>query len=356
MEGMCSPNHPASGTPCQECSNPGACAGCAAGACEDAAECTAAGALETTISTVNGCSGIYFRVESTEDIIVTGLDLNLAATDVDVDIYMRTGDFVGFEDVSGAWRFVEEARGLIGQGVDQRTFVPLKRPQPIAAGAEASFYVNSLSGTLHYNNGTSINTVDADDGVLTLYQGAGSCATFGSSPIFTRRFSGTIHYVSGNVIKTTAVQPPVQPNDGLMFDIEAGPQTIELTHLLMAIEPGIHEVDAYFKIGSHVGYELDSSAWVLLNSAPMLTYTESTGHTTVDWGNPLRIPANETYALYVTAVDGTDTFSAAAVGTGVPATSSPDITLYSGVSVEYPFASFIPDRVPGVWFAYELCD
>lgn len=101
-------------------------------------------------------------------------------------------------------------------------------------------------------------------------------------------------YAAGGSITTTFVDNNAFA--GNMFDVTAN-RTLTITAFDVHLSAGTDDVYVYYKPGTYVGFETDSSAWTLLGM-DNVTSLGAGSPTRADIGG-LTIPAGETYALYV---------------------------------------------------------
>ncbi len=145
-------------------------------------------------------------------------------------------------------------------------------------------------------------------------------------------------------------------NKGVMFDITAT-NTVTIYCFdanLPALSIGGYEI--YFKAGTYVGSETNSSDWALIGSEGSLL---SVG---LNLGTPLSIPINkviaagQTVAFYITASNPIlSTGLLTTSNSGYTAISSnPDMTVYGGAGVSYPFGTVTNNRSFNGTVHYEL--
>ncbi len=145
------------------------------------------GQITTTFANNNGQNGNMFDVTTFGNpITITSLDLNLAGTNT-VDLYTKSGTYVGYDTTPSAWTLVATATVVsAGTGVPSIFTVP---NIVLPANAVTGFYVTTTTGELNYTNGA--NTYSNSDLELTL--GIGKEYPFGTS-FSPRTWNGTINY------------------------------------------------------------------------------------------------------------------------------------------------------------------
>ena len=175
----------------------------AAGACLTTA---ALGQTLTTAPSNNGSGGVYMDLTAlNQNLRVTQFDVEYTGTvgsPVDVEVWVRSGSYVGFEGDPSAWTLTQTV-----QGVRQGTSVPsplvLSEPIELPVGEVTGVYIHCITsgGGIRYN-GTGANppTTFWSNADISLF---GEIARTGNTPfggsIFTpRTFAGTVYYeVSG---------------------------------------------------------------------------------------------------------------------------------------------------------------
>ncbi len=171
----------------------------AAGACLTTA---ALGQTLTTAPSNNGSGGVYMDLTAlNQNLRITQFDVEYTGTTgspVDVEVWVRSGSYVGFENDPSAWTLHETV-----PGVRQGTAVPspliLNEPVELPVGEVTGVYIHCITsgGGIRYN-GTGANPPQTfwSNADISLF---GDIARTGNTPfggsIFTPRvFAGTIYY------------------------------------------------------------------------------------------------------------------------------------------------------------------
>lgn len=143
--------------------------------------------LTTTFAGGNGCTnGNMFDLQVLNNLSITQFDINAYAGAQTINIYYKTGSYVGSQTVPGDWTLLYTA-SVTGLGNGGPTPVTLPSAFSLAPGQYA-FYVE---GDLDYTDiaaGTNYSNTD-----LVLTVGMGLCASFGSTNNG-RVWNGNIHY------------------------------------------------------------------------------------------------------------------------------------------------------------------
>jgi hypothetical protein len=165
----------------------------------------AAGSITTTFADNNRFTGNMFdAVIGANGLTVNSLDVNVDSGAVTIDVYIKTGTFVGSETNPAAWTLVS-ATNVTGAGAGNQTLVAVT-PFTLSAGETYGIYVTTSVTTnatpyMWYTNGTNSYS-NAD---LTLNTGDGIGGQFGSITVnAARTWDGTINYTLAN---TTAPEP-----------------------------------------------------------------------------------------------------------------------------------------------------
>jgi hypothetical protein len=158
------------------------------------------GTLQAAPTSNNSCTGgAMFNITTNGmPVVINSFDMRTtASTGGTVNVYYRTGTYLGSETNAGAWTlhgsfpFGAAVGGLVTANVT---------PLNLAPNTTYGIYLNYSAS---YFNITAPTTYS--DANMTITAGAGLCANFGSV-IANRAFSGNVHYVAG--APTTTVWYP----------------------------------------------------------------------------------------------------------------------------------------------------
>lgn len=157
------------------------------------------GGLTTSFASNNGSGGNMFDVDiAPASVVITGFEVNLG-TGSGVDVYVKSGTYVGSENTAGAWTFVGTFP-VVAAGNDNPTIVTLNTPLVLPQGRHAFFLASASGSSWRYINGSTVGTVWAQNNEITIYEGIGRSDNTFSGSIFTpRNFSGTILYQAGQM-------------------------------------------------------------------------------------------------------------------------------------------------------------
>jgi len=155
----------------------------------------AAASITTTFADNNRFTGNMFNLTTLgSSITVNGLDVNVDSGAVTIDVYIKTGTYVGFDTNAAAWTLVSTTV-VTGKGAGSQTAVNVT-PFTLAANTLYGVYVtttnpNDSTPFMYYTNGS--NTYSNSN--LTLSTGEGLGGLFGSISVEPgRTWDGTIDY------------------------------------------------------------------------------------------------------------------------------------------------------------------
>lgn len=144
----------------------------------------------------------------------------------------------------------------------------------------------------------------------------------------------------------TVIATPIVNNngqDGNMFNITAN-NTIRIRYFEGNIADSPNTTTEYFiyyKVGTHVGFETNPSAWTLVAGPVNFPVNTPNNLTVIPIPVNIIIPAGQTYAFYLTntsAIGNNNRYSNGS-GTGTVIATNSDITVYEGTGGAYPFSS-----------------
>ncbi|NNK54186.1 MAG: HYR domain-containing protein, partial [Flavobacteriaceae bacterium] len=160
--------------------------------------------LETTFAGGNGQSGNMFDINALNDVTISSFDVSMDdGTTDDVEIYFKTGTWVGFEADPSAWTLIETAAGITSAGDNTPTPLNLNLDVDVLSGETVAFYVTLVNTTnITYTNGTGVGNVFASDANIEFLEGSGNAYPFGAT-FAPRVFNGNIIYTAGGGMSTT---------------------------------------------------------------------------------------------------------------------------------------------------------
>jgi len=179
----------------------------------------AAASITTTFSQNDGASGAMFDLTTNGSAItLTGLSLlDNSTAALTLDVYIKSGSYVGFDTTPGAWTLVSTSAVATGKGNSTPTPVSLT-PFTLAAnktyGIYVTFTTTSNPPNMLYTRGS--NSYSNSD--LSLSLGEGLNGLFGATSVFPgRTWDGTLDYALGS----------------------AAPEPSSLALLALAVAPGL---------------------------------------------------------------------------------------------------------------------
>ena len=157
--------------------------------------------LPTTLAGGNGNFGNMFDINALNPVVIQSFDIHgdTGAT-FDVEVYAKSGTWVGSENNPGAWTLIGTAPGVVSNGDGVVTPLNLTLNYVIPAGETHAFYVTPTdfsTGGFNYTNGTATGNVFAADTNIEFLEGAGKGYPFSGTTFQPRVFNGSIHYEAG---------------------------------------------------------------------------------------------------------------------------------------------------------------
>lgn len=138
--------------------------------------------------------------------------------------------------------------------------------------------------------------------------------------------------------------------DGAMFDIVAS-SAITIECFDANFDAGPMGVEIWYKTGTHVGFESDSTAWTFVGAVDGITSAGPDNPTSIPIDVDLNIPAGATYAFYISNLNTTDPNINYTDGTTLGATLASDANLQvlegSGVFMQFGTTFFSPRQFNG---------
>jgi hypothetical protein len=150
--------------------------------------------LPTPMAGGNSFDGNMFDIVATNAVTIEtfAVTTDSACT---VEIYARTGTYVGFEQASAGWTLVGTGAVAAG-GVGIPVEVPVDIAYPMAQGSTHAFYITAnvtQVAVWNYTNGTVVGDSWASDANIDVKEGAGGEYPFGQT-FAPRNFNGQVIY------------------------------------------------------------------------------------------------------------------------------------------------------------------
>lgn len=152
--------------------------------------------------------------------------------------------------------------------------------------------------------------------------------------------------------------------DGIMFDIEAiNDVTINFFSANLC-DVGPYDMEIYYKVGTHFGFQGNAGAWTLVGSTTGLVTNGPDVPTLIPINVNIAIPAGQRYAFYVTESSNTGNNmcytngvspTPSAIGTNQPVLTDANIIVYEGTGKDYAFAADYYPRAPNFVTDYDCC-
>ncbi len=169
-----------------------------------------------------------------------------------------------------------------------------------------------------------------------------------TAPASTATYYAQAVGTSGSGTTNDSLVTPYNTNNGqrgAMFDVQTGGSPITVTHFSANIYTGTTaDYEIYYKTGTHVGFETNSSAWTYLGGATSVTSLGMNVPTPLPITFSVTIPANTRYSFYVTNTSGGGLHYTDGTAVGNYLAGNSDVTIYEGVGKSYPFGLTLTPR------------
>lgn len=155
------------------------------------------GNLTTSFNSNNGSGGNMFDINILRPTLeILGFEVNVDPGTHDVDIYYKTGTYVGDMNNAAAWTYAGQVT-VTSAGTDAPTTVTLPNSLVLNSGIHGIF-LGISSSSWNYYNGNGTGTLEASNTDLEIYEGHGrGSSSFTSGSFSPRVFSGSIIYQAG---------------------------------------------------------------------------------------------------------------------------------------------------------------
>ncbi len=151
-----------------------------------------ASVLTTTFSGGNSYNGNMFDVVNLgEQLNISAFDLNLDSGTGDIEVYIKNGSWVGFENDSAAWTLIDSA-SITSSGPNEASYFDVL-DFTIDAYLTTAFYITTTGLSMNYTDGTAVGNIAAQNSDLQILEGAGKEYSFAGT-FEPRVWNGTIHY------------------------------------------------------------------------------------------------------------------------------------------------------------------
>lgn len=305
--------------------------------------CLSSTAPAQTLDTVppnNGSGGVFLDLQATNGPLdITGFDAAVNGTagiTVSVEVWVRSGSYVGFTGSSAGWTLSQVATGVSRGSLENTPFM-LGTPITVAPAQTTAVYLHSITG----GSGLRYTGVSGDppqtsfsNGDLALFS---DTARTGNVPfagnVFTpRAFSGTIRYT--NALQTTV---PNNGDGGVFMNLQAVDRTIAVTGFDVSLESvagTTTSIEVWTRPGSYVGFTSSNAGWTLSQSVT----GQSAGPETparFSLSQPITVTANAPVAVYLHSVTASGGILYAGTSGDPPQTlwSNNDLVMFSDRAV-----------------------
>lgn len=143
--------------------------------------------------------GNMFNIVAINDITVLGFESFFSVGNLDAEIYVVKGSYLGNETNPSVWQLVGTQIGITSNGVSTPLSIPINLS--VSSGDTIGFYITNKGGSnanINYTGGTTVNSVYVSDANLQILEGHGVGYPFANN-FSPRVWNGTIYYSSGLV-------------------------------------------------------------------------------------------------------------------------------------------------------------
>lgn len=155
--------------------------------------------LTTTYASNNSQNGNMFDVVTLGGALnVTAFDLNLDVGTWTIEVYEKSGTWVGFDKNAGAWTLVGSGSAT-STAADAPTFFDVADFM-LAATSTTGLYITATTGSapMNYTNSTAVGNIAAANADLRILEGAGKEYPFDNT-YQPRIWNGGIHYTTAAI-------------------------------------------------------------------------------------------------------------------------------------------------------------
>lgn len=152
--------------------------------------------------------------------------------------------------------------------------------------------------------------------------------------------------------------------DGIMFDIQALTDVTINQFSANLCDLGPYDMEIYYKVGTHFGFEDNAGAWTLVGATAGLASAGADVPTIIPINVNIAIPSGQRYAFYVTESNNTaDNMcytngvspTPSALATNVAVLADANIIVYEGTGKDYAFGDNYYPRMPNFITDYDCC-
>ncbi len=209
---------------------------------------------------------------------------------------------------------------------------------------------------------TAILTANVSGGYINWYDAliAGNKVGTGDTLTLPSVSSADTFYAESSTGSTAgdSLQTPFtsgNAQNGVMFDILTKNNIITINRFEANLDPtyftGPGNFAVYYKTGTHVGFELNSGAWTLLDNSTNIASLGSGVGTDLGFNLSLQLLPNTTYAFYIVCSNASIPYTTAGVFNAVLASNN-DLNIYIGKGVSGLFAGTFSPRAANVEIVY----
>lgn len=313
--------------------------------------------LTTTFASGNGNDGVMFDVVAKKPLSISAIQFASNSVSAgSLEIYVKSGTHVGSEGTPANWSLLTTATYEAGPADSAKPALVLPGAITIPPGQRIAFYLRETTGAnLAYTVGNGVGSIEAEDGNMRIPEGTGVSGTFGATAA-NRIPNVTIHY-SPDPATLTSTFAGGNGNEGVVFDVVAK-KSLKLRSLQVPVrDAGTYSMYVYTRLGTHVGFEGDPSAWTLLGVRSVGIVGGDVMTVAFEFPAALSVPAGGTRAFMIGLPSGTVDYSNGGVEPiGNIEAEDANLRILKGSGMGGLFGSLFPNRVPNVAIRYSDVD
>lgn len=225
----------------------------------------------------NGSGGVFMNLQASNGpVTVTGFDAHILADPdiaVSVDVWVRSGSYVGFTDSNAGWTLTQTVASVT-QGGANRTPFALTTPITVSSPGITAIYLHSIqtgaglryAGTPGTPPQTAWSSSDLQLFSDTARTGSVSFSGGQSSP---RTFAGVVRYT-----KALPTEPQNNGSGGVFLNLRALEQHLVVTGFDVPLGPGAGtavSVEVWTRNGSYAGFTDSDAGWTLTQTVQALS-------------------------------------------------------------------------------------
>lgn len=258
----------------------------------------------------NGSGGIFLNLRALDQhLVVTGFDVPLgpvAGTTVSVEVWTRSGGYVGFTDSNAGWTLTQTVQS-VSQGPTTPVPFVLRTPLVLSPAQTTGVYLQAVlpaatgSGIRYTGDGIVTPQTSWSNNDLLLFSNTartGFVPFAGGAPS-PRAFAGNIRYS-----KAFETAPSNNSSGGVFLNLQPVSSGVSLRGFDVPLESAVGTqtlVEVWTRPGSYVGFTGSSVGWTLRQTVSGVAQGQLVPAPFL-LSPPISLPADQTTAVYLHAV------------------------------------------------------